>query len=114
MTGPRLSQPPMSCWCFPPREAQHIQRPRETVNASPKDQPLRVDRAEQGRAALEGHMEISQPGVVSQRPQLLGLQPSATTIGHNLRGQFQSSADCWECMFEQSLYSLYSNSGAGI
>lgn len=58
-------------------------------------------------------MERIQPRVISQRPQLLGLQPSAAFTGHNLLGQFQSSAYCWECMFEQSLYSLFQQQ-AGI
>jgi hypothetical protein len=60
---------------------------------------------------LEGQMENTQPRGISQRLQLLGLQPSAAIIGYNFPSQFQSPAYCWECMFEQSLYSLFQQQG---
>lgn len=52
---------------------------------------------------LKGQMENIQPRVISQSPQLLGLQASVAIMEHNFPDQFQSSAHCWECMFEQSL-----------
>ena len=84
------------------------QGPGEPVDTVPDNH--RPGAGTAGRVVPEGQEKI-QPGVICQRPQLLGLQPSAAITGHWFPGQFQSSAYRCECMFEQSLYSLCQQQG---
>lgn len=103
--------PLVTCWCLSPTIFQQTQRLREPVAGVPRDQPPWVESTEQGRVAQERPMENTQPRVTSQRPRILGLQPTAAFRGQAFPGQFQGSAYCWERTFEQSLSSPFQQQG---